>query len=263
MRAPALCLLLLAPACTGNTGDHLITFSAAAAGPATLPPAGGPLEFDSPLGYHVRLDRARLHVGAVYLNQTLPLSGGADTTCIQPGVYVAQVIQGLDIDTLSSRQQPFPVDGEGTTLPAQAGEVWLTGGDVTAAVDNTTILDVAGEAFRDPERFPFSGTITISNNRTPRPPNPATLPGAKPICKVRIVTPVLVDLALAPGGTLVLRADPRLLFANVEFAGLARTSDDPLAYQFDDRSMTAPSRSLFQSLQAANTYRFEFLVPPP
>jgi hypothetical protein len=40
-------------------------------------------------------------------------------------------------------------------------------------------------------------------------------------------------------------------------------NEEPPAYHFDDTSTTAPSRSLFESLRYANTYRLEWIGPGP
>jgi hypothetical protein len=240
-------------ACTGTTGEDLVTFAAAAAGPEDAAAGGGPLEFDIPTGFHVRLETAKLHVGALYLNQSVPISGAAETGCILPGIYVAEVVEGRDVDLLSSTPQPFPVDGHGTTVAAKAGEVWLTGGDVDAPVDDTPILVVSGTATgADGVSVPFDGTLTIGKNRVVPSRNTAQ-PGANPICKQRIVTPIVVDLSVRQGGTLLLRADPRLLFSSVDFTNLGGSST------FDDQSRTQASRNLYQALHAAGTvYRFEW-----
>ena len=105
-----------------------MTFHAAAAGPPDAV-EGQPLVFSTPLpfGYQVTLTRALLHIGAIYLNQAVPISGGQATSCILPGIYVGQATSSLDVDTLSPTPQPFPSDGVGTSTEALTGEVWLTG----------------------------------------------------------------------------------------------------------------------------------------
>ncbi len=81
-------------ACVGTTGSDLVTFDAAAAGPADATPGQG-YAFTSGRGYQVVLTRARLHVGAVYLDKTCPTAGAQETGCILPGnTYVAQVTVG-------------------------------------------------------------------------------------------------------------------------------------------------------------------------
>ena len=110
----------------------MVDFDAAAAGPADAQTRSA-LEFDNSTGWHVSLTTARLHVGAVYLEETLPVSGSGATNCYLPGTYVAQITDGLDVDLLSSTPQNFPTRGHGTTLFALAAQVWLTDGLVDTA----------------------------------------------------------------------------------------------------------------------------------
>ena len=56
----------LALGCGGTTGSSLVTFSAAAAGSSEAP-GTDTWVFDTPLGFHVTLTKATLHIGAVYL----------------------------------------------------------------------------------------------------------------------------------------------------------------------------------------------------
>ena len=105
-RRPAALLLLAISACLGTTGNHLVTFRGAAAGPADAV-AGAPLAFTNGAGWNVVLTKATVHLGAMYLVQTLPSSGGGPHRCILPETYVAQVVTegvtpaGIDVDVLS------------------------------------------------------------------------------------------------------------------------------------------------------------------
>lgn len=243
------------PGCVGTTGGELLAFEAFAAGPEDAT-AGEPYTFQTSRGYSVTLDRAILHVGAVYLNQSRPASVGSDTSCYLPGVYVAQVTGGLDVDILSPALQPFPEPGSGVSGPALAGEVWLFGGeDVNEVADRTVVLDVAGTARKDGVDYPFEGEITISDNRAIPPASPAQ-PGANPICKQRIVTPIPVDLHLEAGDDLVLRVDPRGLFDRVEISDLPSDGGSPPVHRFQDSDATAPDRALYDGLRSIEgTYR--------
>lgn len=242
--------------CVGTTGGELLTLDAFAAGPEDAT-AGEPYTFETSRGYSVTLGRATLHVGAVYLNQSRPASVGSDTSCYLPGVYVAEVTSGLDVDLLSPELQPFPEPGSGITGPALAGEVWLFGGeDVNEITDKTVILDVAGVARKDGADYPFEGEITISDNRAIPPASPAQ-PGANPICKQRIVTPIPVDLDLEAGDSLVLRVDPAGLFDRVEVSDLPPGTGTPPVHRFQDSDATAPDRALYDGLRSIEgTYRF-------
>jgi hypothetical protein len=114
------CILRRAPA-----GD-LVTFAAVAAGPPDA--TQGPLEFVNDRAWHVVLSSALVHVGAVYLNQNIPISGAQNTSCILPGTYVAQVTTGMDVNILSPELQPFPAPGTASRSRRSPGR-WLAGGD--------------------------------------------------------------------------------------------------------------------------------------
>jgi hypothetical protein len=228
MRALALLAFVVAAAgCNGTTGSGLVTFTARAGGPADVTP-GGPLDFDSGSGFHVSLTMAQLHFGAVYLNMSVPSSGGPQEPCILPGIYVGQAFGpcdssrrcGADVDLLSPALTTFTTSGEGTVNRAVEADVWLTGGDINAAEDATPILQVAGTATRAADAWPFTATITISSNRAIPPPN-AAMPGANPICRQRIASLIPIDFTLTDGGTLDLRIDPRGMFDSVDFSTLA------------------------------------------
>lgn len=247
-------------ACTGTTGGEIVTFAAYAVGPADADPTG-PLTFTSGRGYQVTLTRAKFHIGGVYLDRSLPVSGAQDTSCVLPGTYVGQVTAGLDVDALSPLPQPFPIVGEGNTTRALAGEVWLTGGDVDAPDDETVVLDVAGTAEKDGMTIAFSGTVTIGQNRAQTPTDPS-LPGSRPICKQRIVSPIPTDVEPAQGGALTLRIDPRQLFASVDFRlGIDPPPDGPgqYVYTFPDTATAQPDIALYQALRSAGSlYSFEW-----
>ena len=265
MRRPLLLLsLTLALSCVGTTGGDLVTFSAYASGPRDADPSR-PFEFDTGRGWHVTLTRASLHVGAVYLNRSTPSSGAQATSCVLPGIYVAQVTSGFDVDALSPKPQRFPTVAEGTSDRASSGEVWLTGGDVNALDDPTPILDVAGTASRDGKTLSFDGLLTIGKNRA-LPPLDKTQPGSNPICKQRIASPIPSDVTPRAGGALFVEIDPRGWFTNVDFAALPVASDDPTLHRFtdsSDSSVDAPSRNLFMALHASvGVYSFRWGSAP-
>lgn len=249
-------LLLGVAACIGSTGGDLVTFRAVASGPRDID-ARAP--FVTGRGYEVTLTRATVHVGAVYLNRSQPISGAQATNCILPGIYVGQVLTGLDVDVLSPSPQAFSGLGEGTADRAMVGEVWLTGGDVTAEDDPTVVLDVAGTARRGDAIYPFEGRLTIGQNRAIAPSDPS-LPGSNPLCKQRIVSPIPADITPTAGGELSLSIDPRSWFANVEFSEVRQVSTAPPLYRFADSPAGQPDRALFAGLRTSQgiyTLRFE------
>jgi hypothetical protein len=238
----------------GSTGGNLVSFDVAAGGPAEgVPP------FDTGLGWHVILHTAKLHVGAIYLNLAVPISGAQSTSCILPGIYTAEELSGLDIDLLARDAQPFPAGGNGTDDTAKTGEVWLVGGDVNAPTDvnpltgqSTVVAELAGTASNSLFGITFSATITIGQNRAIASTDPS-MPGAHPICKQRIVTPIPIQLAPHDGGTLILRVDPARWFANVDFSELS-----PPDYVFPDDLSIAASQNLFNGLRGPASYDLSF-----
>jgi hypothetical protein len=189
----------------------------------------------------------------------MPVLGAQDTSCILPGQYVAELTEGLDIDAISPEPQRFPGLGQGTADPAIAGEVWLTGGPIDEVHDSTVILDVAGTAQKDGAIFPFDGTITISENRLLSATDPAT-PGANPICKQRIVSPISINITPQNQGHLLLRVDPSVWFAQVDFSKMEKVSDSPALYRFRDDLDGAPNLALYRGLRSIqDAYHFEWL----
>ncbi|HEY1587963.1 MAG TPA: hypothetical protein VGH63_19820, partial [Polyangia bacterium] len=240
-RALAIALCAVAAGCSGTTGSGLVTFTARVGGPADAP-GGGTLEFGSGTGYHVSLTTAQFHLGAVYLNLSVPASGGPQEPCILPGIYDGQAfgncddggVCGIDLDLLSPALTTLPVPGEGTANPVIVAEVWLTSGDINAATDPNPVLIASGTATKGGQTFPFSATVTIGPNRQLPPPNQA-MPGSNPICRQRIVSPICLNeptrdcraagFDLSDGGTLDVRVDPRSMFDNVDFALLTAQPD--------------------------------------
>jgi hypothetical protein len=237
-------------ACVGTTGGDVVDFPVAATGATDATP-GKPYELVTDRGWHVVLTKATLHVGALYLNQSQPVSGSQNASCVLPGTYVAQVTTGMDVDLLSPAPQRFPTPGHGSTLPALIGQVWLTGGPVDQASDRTPILVIQGTADRAGDVRPFSGQITISSNRLLMT---GTNAGANTICKQRIVTPIPISgVVVGHEGGLLLHIEPRFLFVNVDFGALSKFSD---GYAFsDDPSQTDAASPLYYSQPSANLYQ--------
>jgi hypothetical protein len=258
MRVLALAAATLFVGCSGTTGGGLLTFTGLAGGPAD---AADPVTFTNGLGYQVTLTAARLHMGAVYLNASVPSSGAGESSCVLPGIYVAEVFGPIDIDLLSRALVAFPSPGEGIESEARAGEIWLTDGDVNARDDHTEILSLAGTAEKDGASWPFTASVTIGQNRALPVQNPA-LPGSNPICHQRIVTPIPIDLRPVDGGLLTLRVNPRGLLTAVDFSKTEKISDSPLLYQIPDEQ-GGVGGVLFNGLFAnSGVYGFSFDASP-
>lgn len=260
-RFMGLMLTLCALGCSDDTGSGLVQFAAYAAGPEAAV-AGQPYAFDNAFGYHVVLERAQLTIGALYLNRSRPTLGAQDTPCILPGVYAAEVTSKLVIDALSNRPNQFATLGHGTADRALAGEVWLTGERVDATRDTTHILDYSGTASRQNLIYGFSGVITIDKNRALGSNDPAT-PGANPLCKQRIVTPIPIDITPSQGGQLTLRVRPEKWFEDVDFATLPGALGQGEMLQIPDVPSGQAAVALFQGIRGVNAYQFSWTDGAP
>jgi hypothetical protein len=250
-----LALLVVLAGCVQSTGGQLVSFSLEGLGDPAVA-TGQPLHFTSGRGFDVTLARAKVTVGAVYFNRQNPQSYTLEQSCVQTGVYTGEVRGGLVIDALDPTPQPFPVEGNGTDAQTLAAELWLTGGDILASDDSTTILDVEGLASQGGTDWPFTGQLTIGANRV-IPPRNTALPGSNPLCQQRIVAPVGFSTQLAQGGTVQLLVDPRAWFADVDFASLEQVA--PQQYQFsnDGSSSRQADKALYNGLRAfVGPYRF-------
>ncbi|HET9933072.1 MAG TPA: hypothetical protein VFQ35_20355 [Polyangiaceae bacterium] len=239
-------LFVCAPGCVGTTGGDAFDFEAFASGPRAAD--GRAYSFANGRGYSVTLTRARVHVGGVYLNQSVQTQVASNPSCTLSGIYVAEVTSPLEIDVLSPQLQAFSGSGRAISEPAFAGEVWLNSGDVNAVHDSTPVLDAAGSAVKDGTSYPFAASLTIGSNRA-KSPSPST-PGAAPICKQRIVSPIPVELTPRRGGHLVIEIDPARMFANVDFADL--TPDRDGVFVFEDDDTPGPSLSLYNGLRRSS-----------
>jgi hypothetical protein len=229
-----------------------VTFSAVAAGPEDAVD-NVPLDFENDRGWHIVLSSAVLHVGAMYLNQSIPVSGAQNTSCILNGTYTAQVTKGRDVNLLSPALQAFPEPGTGVTMASLAAQVWLTGGDINTVDDATPILALSGTADQNGTSFPFAGITTIGANRAADTSSSGA--GANPICKQRIVSPIPASIEPRGTGRLSLRVNPRALFVNVDFSNVAMTAG---SYVIPDDSSDQPSRNLYQNLHSSAPYSFEW-----
>ncbi len=262
---------LLGLACNGTTGYELVTFYAAASG-ASDAVQGQPYSFDTAQGAHVTLTQATLHVGALYLTQSVPQSGGGPSPCTLPGTYngafVGEVRGGGDVDLLNPSVQQLAVTGDGSTIPAATGQVWLTHDDVNASSDPLPVLSLQGTVDYGKGAIPFAAGITIDQNRLPNATTSTStdgLPGSVQICTLRIVSGIPVALTLAQSGTLVLHVEPKALFNDVDFSDLPPCqvgSTSGLCFTNDDTNKS--SRNVFTNLTTNGAvYAFEWLPAAP
>jgi hypothetical protein len=207
--------------CNGTTGNQLITFSAYARG---APGASAP--FDSG-GYSIQLTKAKMLLGAVYVDQAPIGNQAGGPVCIAPDLFAAQVPGPVEADLLSDQPQPFTVYGQGTLDTGLSWQIWLTDGDLNE-VNRSHVVDLQGVATRksDGLAVSFAAIVTINHNRLVTTVDPAQ-PGANPICKKRIIDIGGIDTTFFDGGTMTVTVDPRQWFQiALDFASLPAVTDD-------------------------------------
>jgi hypothetical protein len=109
------------------------------------------------------------------------------------------------------------------------------------------IADITGTASKGAQVRPFSTTATISTANRGDRSGSSTLPGSHPICKQRIVSPILVDLRPHEGGTLSIRVDTAAWFSTVDFDEL------PADGVLPDNNANLASQHLIDGIRAATT----------
>jgi hypothetical protein len=226
--------------CTGTTGDALITFTAYASGsPSASKPFQTYLEGGgSTPAFSVQLTMARMHIGALYFDESPPSTGFDTPECITPDIYAAQVPGPVDLDLLSTAPQEFSVYGSGSADVALSWDIWLTDGagqvdDIDATMNQIPSVELAGVATRlsDPRQsYAFGAVVSINQTESGAgarlmQPTPA-LPGEYPICKQRILQLGGIHLPFQQGGKLMMTVDPTAWFkiANIDFSNLDPTT---------------------------------------
>jgi hypothetical protein len=224
---PLAAVALAVASCNGTTGDQLITFSAYASG---VPGASKPFTVKD---FQIQLTSVKMWIGAVYVNSAPPNPGSQGVSCTQPGLYVAQVPAGVEVDLLSTKPQEFGYYGNGTADVGLSGELWLTDGDVTSqtnpAPPNIVDLQAVATRLSDGAQFPFAATVTINASNRLLAPSQAGQPGINPICKRRIVQIAPIDIDFFQGGTLRVTVDPRQwfnVFQDVDLSQLPPVSSE-------------------------------------
>ena len=228
VRAALFGLALAAASCNGSTGNELISFSAYARG---APEASQPFTAG---GYSIQLTKAKMLLGAVYVDEAPIGNQAGGPVCIAPDIFAAQVpgpVAGAggsnEVDLLSDTPQEFSVYGQGTLDTGLSWQIWLTDGDINEP-NRSHVVDLQGVATRlaDGLAVPFAAIVTINNNRLVTTVDPAQ-PGANPICKKRIILIGGIDTTFFAGGTLTVTVDPRQWFLfGYDFASLPSVTDD-------------------------------------
>lgn len=278
----ALPMLAVALSCNGTTGYELVQFYAAGTGFAEAV-KGHPYTFETTAGARVTLTQASVHVGALYLTQAVPQAGGGPQPCslsqTYAGAFVGEVRGEGDIDLLNPSVQQIQVIGDGSTIPASTGQVWLThdgsimDGNLNGS-DPLPILTLRG-SFEDASGVhTFSAGITIDLDRISGTVN-SGLPGEIQICQQRIVSGIPVDFTVAQGGTLVIELQAEPLFDGVPFTDLPGSAEltanaasaclpgAPTDVCFTNDDTNVSSRTLFANLKTTSPYGFAWLATAP
>jgi len=217
--AGAAAICASAPSCNGTTGGQLVTFAAYAQG---APGAAQPFVVN---GFTIQLTAARMHIGALYFDESPPATSFDQPTCISPGVYAAQVPGSVEVDLLDPQPQEFEVYGSGSADLAVSWQIWLTNGDINEANLGTRMVDLEGTATQGGQTYSFGAIVTINDNRLTPVTNPAT-PGENPICKERIIELSPIGITFSNGGRLIVTVDPRGWFnENIDFSKLPQVGD--------------------------------------
>ena len=248
-------LALVLEACSGTTGGEVIAFRAAASGPRDASRAA---RLDERSRVDVTLTAATLHVGAIYLNQTVKVSGAQETGCILPGTYVAQVTTGRDVDLLSPEPQPFPAPGEGDDAPGPRRSSLAHRG-----AHRSRRRSHADSPRRGGRRGGRRGAPVLGHGdhriQPRRDGRRAVQAGASLICNSGSCLPSVRRSRSTRAGALLLRVDPRLLFTNVDFGGAA-SGRGRLRVLRRQNAQDQPSRNFYLNLRAAGgAYSFEWL----
>ncbi len=269
----AVAAALASVSCNGTTGFDLVMFYAAASGFSDAT-KGAPYTFEAPGGVRVTLTQATLHVGALYLTQSVPQPGGGPQPCVltqtYAGAFVGEVRGEADVDLLDPSAQIIPTIGDGSTLPAATGQVWLVhDGALTAGTlngpDPLPILTLAGSFEEAGGMRTFAAAIAIDVDRVAAGTANAVLPNAAQICQQRIVSGIPAPVTLAQGGTLVLQVDAAALFAGVPFSDLPpcdpAVSTADVCFTNDDSNNS--STFLYSHLKGTGPYRMAWRSSAP
>lgn len=269
---PAALALLIG--CGADTGSQRFGFEARAGGASTA--TGAPLEFTNQAGWAISLTRADVTLGPVYLNVQPPLRAGwldwlvrpafAQTSHLDTGRVVGEVLGQVTFSALSPELVPFPVLGALAQEEVRTAEVWFYPSPnvpaETTAID-TVALDVAGEASRDGVTYGFAGQLVLDDDWASQ--QAAGTRGSSSLVDIRQVRGIAAGFFPEPGGHLELRLDVTRLFRGANFASLEDNPPDASGVRTLVQAPAARDQvmsNLYQGLREANgTYAVSWVVP--
>ncbi|HVY29610.1 MAG TPA: hypothetical protein VHB79_23785 [Polyangiaceae bacterium] len=270
--------LALAPvtACTGGTGSERFHFEARIRGTAST---GDAYTFENESGWLVRLDRAQVTLGPVYLNVVPPLrdkSASIWDLLVKPawadgashldsGRVVGEVLAQVSFDALSEQPVTFPALGTITQEEVRTADVWFypePGTPAEAKKLDTVALDIAGQATRGDAIVPFRGLLKLDDswiaNQT------ASTRGNTSLATIRQVRGIPASFFPDPGGFLEITFDVKRLLRGADFSNLQANKTDSAGVKLlipgkaGDQVMT----NLYQGLHEADgTYTVRWHSP--
>ena len=262
----------------GTTGSKRFQFDAFAAG---VDGASSPFTNDS--GWTVKLDRAQITFGPVYLNVIPPLRTGsyrapslglgrlahADSSHLGEGRDVGEVLGQISFDALSPSLSKFQTSGTMTQEEIRTAEVWLWPAPGVAPEEvniDTASVDVAGTATRNGDSVRFRGRLIFDDAWATD-----ALPGersATPITEQRMVRGIPAAFYPVDNGHLEIRFDVRSLFRGADFSNLVANPTDADGTKVLVQAKTGPvttdqvMRNIFQGLRATTgTYDVQWVTP--
>jgi hypothetical protein len=208
----------LAAACNATTGN-LFTAPFAVGGAAR--DAGGSLGFETPLGWEVELDQAKIALGPFYFNIQPP-----QTATLRSGLVIYEVTSQVVVDPLDPTLHPVDGGGSGLTGQAIAVEIDLFPPDLSQTLEDQTLLEqstayLAGTASRTidggVQAIPFQGFITI---------NQSLATDSNPLPALQRVNGASCDVSFTTAPSAVeLRVDPTHWFDAADFSSLLQLPD--------------------------------------
>jgi hypothetical protein len=216
--------------CAGSTGDERFAFQASIGGAARQ--GSGPLQFTNEQGWSVRLDRAQVFLGPLYLNTIPPLAevawfslirpAFADPAHLAPGRVTGELLGQVTFDALSPDLVPFPSPGTLTREQVRTLELRFyppPGTSFDTLKISDPVVQVAGLAARDGTEIPFRGALVLDDTWLPdiQPGDK----GGQTIAEIREVRGIPADFTPEPGGSLEIRLDPAQLLRGADFSNLA------------------------------------------
>jgi len=148
--------IALSAACGEEGTVARVSFAAEAHGAAS-----GPLEIDTPSGWHVRLETARISIGPIYFRNIKPNAGGVE----DEGRVIAQVLAQFTVDALDPTPRTIEGGGLGTSEPTLSAEVRLAeaaDGPIAEAFGiRSAIAQISGVATKTSSVVSFEGSFRV------------------------------------------------------------------------------------------------------